>query len=64
VAIETRVPKWVPVARHAVAYHGEIWIVCPVNGFDCARIPRHPYGELWGSDVMAVHVAIHHRRWR
>jgi hypothetical protein len=42
---------------------GDIWLVCPLNGFDCGRVPRSLFGELWAVDVIAVHVAIHHHVW-
>lgn len=46
-----------------VCYENEVWLVCPLKGFDCARVPREVFGEQWAADVIAVHVAIHHRVW-
>jgi len=59
------VPGWVALAWEppSVRYENEVWLVCPMKGFDCARVPRYRFGEQWAADVMAVHVAIHHRRW-
>ncbi|MGB3439042.1 MAG: hypothetical protein WBA97_09860 [Actinophytocola sp.] len=56
---------WVPLTRDppAVSYEGAVWLVCPLHGFDCGRMPRDLFGEQWAADVMAVHVAIHHRIW-
>lgn len=44
-------------------FEGEVWLVCPLKGFDCARVPRDRFGKEWATDVMAVHVAISHRTW-
>lgn len=44
-------------------FEDELWHICPVRGFECGRVPRNPFGERWAVDVMAVHVAIHHRTW-
>jgi len=46
-----------------VCHEDEVWLVCPLKGFDCARMAQEPFGEQWASDVIAVHVAIHHRAW-
>ncbi|MFL6123733.1 hypothetical protein [Actinophytocola sp.] len=58
-------PSWVALTHDppSVHFEDEAWLVCPLNGFDCARVPRDRFGEEWAADVMAVHVAISHRRW-
>jgi len=58
-------PPWVPISTDppAVLLDGDIWHVCPLGGFECGRVPRAPFGEQWAGDVMAVHVALHHRHW-
>jgi hypothetical protein len=58
--------RWVAISNDppAVLLDGEVWLVCPLRGFDCARVPQQPFGESWGLDVLAVHVALHHRTWR
>jgi hypothetical protein len=57
--------KWMPLTRDppTVLYEDKVWLVCPLKGFDCGRVPRDPFGERWAVDVMAVHVGIHHRIW-
>jgi hypothetical protein len=59
-------PGWALLTHDppTVLWENEIWLVCPLRGFNCARVPRDLFGEEWGTDVMAVHVAIHHRLWR
>jgi hypothetical protein len=56
--------RWVPAGRDSVFFEGEVWLICPVRGFECGRVPQQPFGEAWARDVMAVHVAIHHKLWR
>lgn len=57
---------WIPLTRDppSVLFENEIWLVCPLKGFDCARIRRDPFGEEWAADAMSVHVDIYHRPWR
>ncbi|HEY0690671.1 MAG TPA: hypothetical protein VGD71_16725 [Kribbella sp.] len=47
----------------SVLHDGVVWLVCPFNGYDCARVPRDQSGVQWAMDVISVHVALHHRRW-
>jgi hypothetical protein len=47
----------------AVDQQGVVWLVCPVEGPECARIERARYSAQFGEDVMAVHVQIRHRPW-
>lgn len=56
-------PEWIVVGRNAVSYQGTIWLVCPVKGFDCGRVPLGTFGDQWAADVIAVHVGLHHRLW-
>jgi hypothetical protein len=53
----------VVVGRNAVACEGTTWLICPVKGFDCGRVPLSTFGEQWAQDVIAVHVGLHHRHW-
>jgi hypothetical protein len=59
-------PAWVPVAADppAVLYRGDIWLVCPVKGFDCGRVRRDPFGQQWAMDVMSVHCGLYHQTWK
>lgn len=41
-----------------VRYEGELWLICPVDGFWCAHT-RSSTG--WAQDVMDIHVQIKHR---
>lgn len=56
---------WIPISNDppAVLLDGDVWLVCPQFGFNCGRVPQQPFGERWAADVIAVHVAIHHRHW-
>ncbi|TDV40114.1 hypothetical protein [Actinophytocola oryzae] len=48
-----------------VWYEGTLWLTCPVEGWNCARIERFGTGttEEWAQDVMDVHVDVRHKRW-
>jgi hypothetical protein len=58
-------PPWVVVSSDppSVRFKNEIWLVCPLEGFDCARVRCDRFDDTWAADAMAVHVDISHRRW-
>lgn len=57
--------RWTVVSKDppAVLFKGQVWLVCPVGGFDCARLPMTQFDAQMTADVMAVHVAVSHSRW-
>lgn len=42
---------------------GELWFVCPIGGEKCVRVSS-VLGAQMASDVLDIHVLLHHRSWR
>jgi hypothetical protein len=42
---------------------GELWFVCPIEGERCVRVSS-VLGVQMASDVLDIHVLLHHRTWR
>lgn len=42
---------------------GELWFVCPIGGDRCVRVSS-VLGIQMASDVLDIHVLLHHRIWR
>jgi len=40
---------------------GETWVVCPVRGAGCMRVPLSL--GTWALDAVHVHTTVIHRRW-
>jgi len=40
---------------------GERWLICPLRGSECCRIPDT---SSWSADAMAVHIQVSHRGTR
>jgi hypothetical protein len=47
----------------SVEIDGVTWFVCPLGGPDCGRV-RGTIGTAWVRDTLAVHILLHHTKWR
>lgn len=50
-------------AHGEVVIKGETFLLCPVLGRECLRIPTAGFGRQMASDAMDVHVRVSHRPW-
>lgn len=42
---------------------GQLWLVCPVRGENCARTSLSRLPREWAVDAMARHVELAHKLW-
>lgn len=56
-------PARVMPAPGVVTIDGQQWHTCPLGGAACMRVAA-TISRDWAEDVIAVHLALHHRAWR